>query len=132
MLSDLSAPPSGAPLVDHAVIVGAPGTLQADANSPPSDSWVERAYGAELLSEYPASRPLQSRAAVAAFCLPYGLRLSVTSNGRSTHLTNNFGVAASALKPRSRIFGRRRLYVELVWSRDYRCLKLHAMKNISL
>ena len=31
--------------------------------------------------------------------------------GRSTHLTNNFGVAASAFKPKSRLFWRRRLYV---------------------
>ena len=64
-----------APLIDHALIVGAPPTLEL-ASTAPAASIFDCSYVPEVLLEYPASRPLDAKVAVAAFCLPSGLRLA--------------------------------------------------------
>ena len=89
----------GEPLVDHVVIAGAPGTLEPDSASPPSEPWIERTYAADVLSEYPESRPLESKAAIAAFCMPYGLRLS------ATHRPPRFACFVLTLADGSRMYG---------------------------
>ena len=64
-----------APLVEHYVSVGAPSQLTLlDESS--AANWLDRVYAPEILTTYPPSRPLPSKVALAAFCLPSGVRLS--------------------------------------------------------
>lgn len=64
------------PLVDHAVVVGATTTLEFDGATPRGSGIFECSYVPKVLFEYPPSRPLDAKVAVAAFCLPSALRLA--------------------------------------------------------
>ena len=73
MSSDASQ--GAAPLVEHYVSVGAPSQLTLlDESS--AANWQDRVYAPDILTTYPPSRPLPSKVALAAFCLPSGVRLS--------------------------------------------------------
>ena len=64
------------PLVDHAIVVGANTTLELDGTTPRGSGIFECSYVPRILFEYPPSRPLDAKVAVAAFCLPSALRLA--------------------------------------------------------
>ena len=64
------------PLVDHAIVVGATTTLELDGATPRGSGVFECTYVPKVLFEYPPSRPLDAKVAVAAFCLPSALRLA--------------------------------------------------------
>ena len=64
------------PLVDHAIVVGANTTLELDGSTPRGSGIFECSYVPRILFEYPPSRPLDAKVAVAAFCLPSALRLA--------------------------------------------------------
>ena len=64
------------PLVDHAIVVGANTTLELDGTTPRGSGIFECSYVPRTLFEYPPSRLLDAKVAVAAFCLPSALRLA--------------------------------------------------------